>query len=108
MIFSLIAGFVLGVGALVFASQNTQFVALTFLGWQFQSSLALLVIVSVGFGIVLSILATLPTAVSNHFRMRGLRKQNQNLVAEVEAQRQAQAAAAPAEEITEREVDLHQ
>lgn len=92
MILSLIVGFVLGMGALLFALQNTQVVALTFLGWQFESSLALLVIVALAFGMLISLLASLPSAVSASFRIMGLKRENKNLAQEVEAHRQAKVA----------------
>lgn len=91
MILSLLIGFVLGAAAILFALQNTEIVELTFLGWQFQSSLALLVLVSVGVGILISILASLPAALSTSFRIMGLKKQNKELIQEVQTQRQLQA-----------------
>jgi uncharacterized integral membrane protein len=90
MILSLFVGFVLGAAALLFAIQNTTAVALTFLGWQFTSSLAV-VVASVVVGILISILATLPAALSRTFRIMGLKKENKNLVQEVETHRNARA-----------------
>ncbi|MDB5237260.1 MAG: hypothetical protein JWL88_362 [Parcubacteria group bacterium] len=104
MIFSLIIGFVIGAGALLFAIQNTTVVALTFLGWQFESSLALLVLVSVAAGVLISILASLPSALSASFRIMGLKSENKKLIQEVEvhrktAQAAVQSAAAAADEL---------
>jgi putative membrane protein len=90
MILSLFVGFVLGAAALLFALQNTEVVSLVFMGWQFQSTLALLVMASVGVGILISIFASIPSAVSSYFRIRGLAKTNKNLVTEIEAHRQAE------------------
>ena len=89
MILSLIVGFVLGAAALVFALQNTALVALTFLGWQFQSSLALLVLISVTVGAVIALLVSIPAAIRDSFKMMALRKENKNLVSEIEAFRQS-------------------
>lgn len=97
MILSLFIGFILGAAALLFALQNTEVVSLSFLGAQFESSLALLVLVSVGVGVLISILASIPSAVSASFRIMGLKKENKNLVQEVEAHRQALNAVASAE-----------
>ncbi len=91
MILSLFVGFVLGAAALLFAIQNTATVALTFLGWQFTSSLAVVVLASVVVGILISILATLPAALSRTFRIMGLKKENKNLMQEVETHRNARA-----------------
>lgn len=91
MIFSLILGFVLGAAALLFALQNTEVVALTFMGWQFESSLALLVLVSLAAGMLISILATLPSAIGSKFRLMQLHRENRKLAEEVDMHRQAQA-----------------
>ncbi|HEX2792140.1 MAG TPA: LapA family protein [Candidatus Paceibacterota bacterium] len=99
MLLSLFVGFVLGAAALLFALQNTEAVALTFLGWQFESSLALLVLVAVAVGMLISILASLPSALGASFRIMGLKKENQKLAQEVETHRQA-AAEAAAESVT--------
>lgn len=95
MILSLIAGFVLGIAALLFAVQNIQAVALTFLNWQFETSLAVVVLTSILLGILISLLASLPSALSDHFRIKRLRKENEYLAEEVDAHRQAAQAAAP-------------
>lgn len=90
MILSLFVGFVLGVAALLFALQNTEVVSLVFMGWQFQSSLALLVLVSLGMGVLISLFASIPSAVDSYFRLRRLEKTNKSLVTEVEVFRQAE------------------
>lgn len=92
MILSLLAGFVLGAAALLFALQNTDVVALSFLGWQFESSLALLVLASIAVGVLISVLASIPSAISASFRIMGLKKENKNLAKEVEMHRQAQTS----------------
>lgn len=100
MIFSLFIGFVLGVAALLFALQNTEVVALTFMGWQFESSLALLVIASVTLGFIICLLASIPSALSASFRIMGLKKENKNLIQEVHAHRNAQAEVVGATTVT--------
>lgn len=78
-----ILGFALGASALLFALQNNDIVALTFMGWQFESSLALLVIVSVAVGMLISMLAFLPSAVSGSLRIMGLKSENRRLADEM-------------------------
>ena len=107
MILSLILGFILGIAALLFALQNTEVVALSFLGWQFESSLALLVMASVVTGMVISVLAAIPSAVSTSFRIMGLKKENKNLASEIEMHRQNQVVAAEANRV-DPVVDLRQ
>ena len=94
MIFSLLIGIVLGAGAIVFALQNTAVVTLTFLGYHFESSLALLVIASVGVGMLICALASIPSALSASFRIMGLKSENKKLVETVQAHKEALAAAA--------------
>jgi uncharacterized integral membrane protein len=84
-----VLGFVLGAGAIIFALQNTQVVALSFMGWQFESSLALLVIVILAVGMIVSMLAFLPSAISGSLRIMKLKRENKKLVQELESREQA-------------------
>lgn len=93
MALTLILGFILGAASLLFIIQNTAIVALTFLQWQFQTSIAVLVLLAILVGIVFTILFILPGAIGDAFRMRRLSKHNEALAREAEAQRQAAHAA---------------
>jgi lipopolysaccharide assembly protein A len=90
-----ILGFALGAAALLFALQNNEVVSLMFMGWQFESSLALLVIASVAAGMLISMLAFLPSALSGSFRIMGLKRDNQRLTDEVIAHRTAAVVGQP-------------
>ena len=83
MILSLILGFLLGVAALLFALQNTAVVELSFMGWQFESSLALLILMAFAAGIIVSLLVSIPSAVKDSFRIMSLKNENKKLVSEV-------------------------
>lgn len=83
MILSLILGFLLGAAALLFALQNTAVVGLSFMGWQFESSLALLILMAFAAGIIVSLLVSIPSAVKDSFRIMSLKKENKKLVDEV-------------------------
>lgn len=85
MIFPLILGFLLGAAALLFALQNTAVVALSFLGWQFQSSLALLILIAFATGVIVSLLVSIPAAVRDSFRIMGLKKENRRLSEQLSA-----------------------
>lgn len=89
MILILILGFALGAVAVVFILQNTAVVALSFLQWQFESSLALVVIFSLLVGAVLTLLLTLPGAIGDSMRMRKLSKHNNQLAKEAQFQKQS-------------------
>lgn len=93
MILSLIVGVLLGAAAVIFAFQNTEIVSLSYLGWQFETSLALLVVLSVGTGMLISLLVSLPSSVGKAMQIRQLKKENRRLVEEVEAERQAAVSA---------------
>lgn len=83
MIISLILGFLLGAAALLFALQNTAVVALSFLGWQFESSLALLILMAFAAGIVVSLLVSIPSAVKDSLKIMSVRKENRKLMDEL-------------------------
>ena len=89
MILALILGFLLGAAAILFILQNTEVVALTFLQWQFETSVAFVVILSILVGVILALLLTLPGAIGSSFRMRKLRKHNEALAREAESHKQA-------------------
>lgn len=90
MILSLILGFLLGAAALLFALQNTAVVALSFLGWQFESSLALLILMAFAAGIIVSLLVSIPSAVKDSFRIMSLKKENRKLADALTECRQTQ------------------
>lgn len=94
MILSLILGFAIGAGAIIFILQNTSIVALTFLGWQFESSLAIVVMLAILIGIVFSLLASIPSAINSTLMLSKLRKENRNLQEETEKYRHAANEAA--------------
>lgn len=88
-ILSLLLGFLLGAAAFLFALQNTEVVSLKFLGSQFESSLALLVLAALTTGVLISILASIPSLISSSLRIMSLKKENRRLAEEVERQRDA-------------------
>jgi uncharacterized integral membrane protein len=89
MIFTLILGFILGASAILFILQNTAGVSLSFLQWQFDTSLALVVILALLVGAVFALLFTLPEAIGSSFRLRRLRRENEALAKEAEAHKLA-------------------
>ena len=88
MIFGLVIGILLGVASIVFALQNIVVVTLTFFSWQFQGSLALVLLLAVAMGIVISLLIVLPESIANYFRYRTLKKTNERLKDELEKQKE--------------------
>jgi uncharacterized integral membrane protein len=88
MIFSLILGIVLGAVTVIFALQNVDVVTLKFFSWQFDGSLALIVLVAAAMGVITSLLIVLPESIGNFFRYRKLVKSNANLEEELKKQKE--------------------
>ncbi len=61
--------------AVIFALQNTSTVTVAFLAWHYSGSLALVLLVALGAGLVISFLAYLPTLLRGNWSGRKLRKQ---------------------------------
>ena len=57
--------------AVIFALQNTAQVTISFLIWRFQGSLALVLLLSLSVGALISFLASLPTLLKSQWIIRG-------------------------------------
>jgi lipopolysaccharide assembly protein A len=76
---ALLLGFILGAATIIFALQNPAIVSLTFLQWGFQSSLAMLILLATGVGILLGILFSIPGMLRRGAAIRTLRRENRQL-----------------------------
>ena len=65
--------------AVIFALQNTAAVTISFLFWKFNGSLALVLLVALTAGLLISFLAYLPTLLRSHWSARKLRKHTNEL-----------------------------
>lgn len=81
---SLIFGLVLGAAFVVFALQNTQTVMVSFLGWGFEGSVALMVVAALLAGIIVSLLLSIPSFIRNMVNESNLRGHNESLRRELE------------------------
>ncbi len=81
---TLILGLILGAGFVVFALQNTQTVMVTFLGWGFEGSVAVIVIAALLAGIVISLLMAIPGVIRNMISESSLRGHNDALRRELD------------------------
>ena len=81
---TLILGLILGAGFVVFALQNTQMVMVTFLGWGFEGSVAIIVIAALLAGIIISLLMSIPAAIRNMMKESNLRGHNEALRRELD------------------------
>jgi putative membrane protein len=78
MIFLLI-GLILGALAVIFALQNITMISVTFLAWQLEGSLAVILLLAVTTGVLIGVMVALPGAIRSWFHISSLRKQNNKL-----------------------------
>ncbi len=94
MILFLPLGFILGALAILFIIENNTLVALTFFGYGFESSIALVVILALLVGIVFTLFMSIPGIIGNMMKVASLRKENRQLREEAESYKQTAQAAA--------------
>jgi lipopolysaccharide assembly protein A len=83
MLFFLIIGLLLGAVAVIFALQNITTISVTFFTWQVDGSLALILMLAIVAGVLISILVSIPEVIRTHMRISGLKKQNKKLEDEI-------------------------
>ncbi len=88
MIIFFILGALLGGVAVIFAFQNIEMVSVTFLSWQIDGSLSVVLALSVLTGILIALLLTLPELISHYFQYRVLLKKNKDLEEELRKQKE--------------------
>ncbi len=81
---ALLIGLILGAAFVVFALQNTQNVMVTFLGWGFDGSVAIIVIAAMLAGIIISLLFSIPGFIRNMVSESRLRGHNETLRKELD------------------------
>jgi len=79
MIIFLILGLLLGATAVVFAFQNTMIITVTFLSWNLQGSLAVVLLLALLTGAIVSTLIALPGHITKSFQISSLRRENKKL-----------------------------
>ncbi|MDP4020425.1 MAG: LapA family protein [Candidatus Adlerbacteria bacterium] len=90
MIFFLTLGIVLGIISVVFALQNTEVVTVSFLTWQFEGSLALVLLLTIMSGILMTLLILFPSLIKEAFSLASLKRQKKALEAELTTAKQAE------------------
>lgn len=85
---ALIIGIIMGAAVVVFALQNVQTVMVTFLGWGFEGSVALIVILALLAGIIISWLMAIPSLLKGMVTESRLRGHNDALHRELEIHKQ--------------------
>lgn len=79
----LIAAVVLAALVAIFALQNSSVIMVTFLAWHWEASLALILILVLGAGILVGYLAGLPSAWKSKSELRQQRREIKDLEKEV-------------------------
>ncbi|MCR4261039.1 MAG: LapA family protein [Candidatus Colwellbacteria bacterium] len=79
MFISLFVGLMLGAAAVVFSLQNITTVSVAFMDWQFESSLAVILILALGTGALISWLFWLPTFIKKSLLVSSYRKEVNSL-----------------------------
>ena len=98
----LILGVVFAIGAVVFALQNEALVVVTLALWRFEGSLAVVLLLALGLGVVITALLTTPAVIRGQWTVKRLRRQLADLQSEVAATRgREQVVAAPAPDSSE-------
>lgn len=84
MIFLVIAGLIIALGAILFALQNATVVAINFGVWQFEESLAIVLLITLGLGIIISLLMSIPTIIKRGLQSSRQKKKIRNLEAQLQ------------------------
>lgn len=87
MLISLIFGLVLGGLTVIFALQNMATIDVTFLAWQINGSLALVLLAAALTGAIVCALLSIPEIIRDHARFAELRTQNKELSNTVDTQK---------------------
>jgi uncharacterized integral membrane protein len=79
--------------AVLFASQNTAVVTLSFYGYRLEGSLASIILFSVGFGLIIGVLIMTPGAIKRGLELRSRRRRMGGLEKTLEEQNEKIAKA---------------
>ncbi len=97
----LILALLIAVVAVIFALQNTTQVTIAFLMWQFDQSLALVLLLALAIGVIIGLLAISPTVVKSKLALSNHKKKIDSLEKEINQCQQKivtlEAAQQPAE-----------
>ncbi len=74
LLFLIIAALIIAVLVVTFALQNANIILVSFLGWQFQGSLATVLLLTFALGSIVSLLIILPKLVERSFAMSSQKK----------------------------------
>ena len=90
----LILGIAFAIGAVLFALQNTALVVVTLARWSVEGSLAVVLLLAVGVGVLITALLTTPTVIRAQWAAKRLRRQVTELERQIAAGAQREQALA--------------
>lgn len=79
MILFLILGLLIGAIAIIFTFQNMATITVMFLVWQFEGSLALIVVLAIAAGMIISMFLSVPENLRKKFQISKLKDRNVEL-----------------------------
>lgn len=88
MIILFILGILLGAVAVIFALQNIAVITVTFFSWELTGSLALILLLAMASGVLITLLLLLPEFIKNYFRYKGLKEEKDRLEEELRKQKE--------------------
>jgi uncharacterized integral membrane protein len=87
MQFAVIAAIAIAIAGVMFALQNHVPVAVTFLAWRFDSSLAMVLLLALAVGVIVAVLVSLPATLALRWNLRRQTRQVALLEKEIRALR---------------------
>ena len=75
----LIVAIIVAILAVVFALQNAVPITVSFLTWRFESSLALVLLITLALGIIMSLLVSVPSMIKRKRMISGQKKKSREL-----------------------------
>ena len=88
MVLLVIVGLVMAIGAVLFALQNAAVVTINFGVWQLEQSLAVVLIATLGLGIIISMLLSMPTIIKRGWQNREQKNKLDELRQQLKAKNQ--------------------
>jgi uncharacterized integral membrane protein len=88
MIILFIIGLLLGGISVIFALQNIAVITVTFFSWQLSGSLALILLLAMTSGVLITLLILLPEFIRNYFKYKNLKQENERLEEELRKQKE--------------------
>ena len=85
MLVLVILGIVIAIVAILFAFQNATIIAISFGVWKFEESLAIILLITLGLGIIISLLLSIPTFVRKEWQTSRQKKKILALEAELQS-----------------------